>query len=257
MPPSYRAAIKTKVFLLAPPPRLPGFSRQCTSHRFPSWRQDDHEQDLLQMTQLVQPYPSGSITSQPQHSLKPKCADLMFLVRNRPPSSEPCKRRFSRILKDRANCYRSPQSAPFAADRSPSPSPSRSGITGRAHKNFWPTERNRILCAYLLRLESTFKLHNVLQVIFHTRKYYIERVLELSEYPKELIERQGYAKTWSGLDTLSMVHNPQSGQPPPWRLWTLAGPWITYPSRARLNFAWLLKMTYINLMVIFLLFSRE
>lgn len=38
------------------------------------------------MTQLVQPHPSGSITSQPQRSLKPKCADPMFLISHIPHS---------------------------------------------------------------------------------------------------------------------------------------------------------------------------
>ena len=125
------------------------------------------------MAQLMQPYPSGSITAQPQHPLKPKCADAVFLVRHIPQSPEPNMQRFPCILKDRACRDRSLQSASLAVEQSPARSPSSHPLTGRARKTFRPTKCNQVFYAGVFSCKLTLKLHNVLRVIFHTRGYYI------------------------------------------------------------------------------------
>ena len=135
------------------------------------------------MTQLVQPHPSGSITSQPQSPLKPKCADARFLVSHIPHSPEPNVQRFSRILKDRAGRHRSLRAAFLAVEQSTGSSPSRGVMTGRAQKTFGPPKCDQVLYAGLFACEPTLKFHDCPRVIFHTREYYILGSLESSAYP--------------------------------------------------------------------------
>ena len=125
------------------------------------------------MTQLVQPNPSSSITSQPQCSLKPKGADPVFLISHVPHSPKPNRQRFSRILKDRAGRYRSLQSTSFTEKQSPARSPSRGILTDRAYKTFGPSKCNKVFYTCLFRGKPILKLHNVSRIIFHTREYYI------------------------------------------------------------------------------------
>jgi len=135
------------------------------------------------MTQLVQPHPRGSVTSQPQSPLKPKGADPMFLISHIPHSPEPNVQRFSRILKDCAGRHRSLQAAFLAVEQSTGRSPSRGGLTGRAQKTFRPPKCYQILYAGLFPCKPALKLHNGPRVIFHTREYYILGSLESSAYP--------------------------------------------------------------------------
>jgi len=147
------------------------------------------------MTQLVQPHPSGSVTSQPQRPLKPKGADPMFLIRHIPHSPEPNVQRFSRILKDGAGRHRSLQAAFLAVEQSTSRSPSRGGLTGRAHKTFGPPKCYQVLYASFFPCKSALKLHNGPRVIFHTREYYILGSLESSAYPQYIILRSSEGAT--------------------------------------------------------------